>query len=137
MAVVPEFPIVAVQEETQIPNRTYKLDFDKMRIVGYVDDEEAIQQAAAKILYTPRFNCYAYDDQYGSEINQILNDKNVTREYIEAEMEFLLNDALCADGRFLGIEGLEMVFDGDEAFFYFTADTTLGQIEMEGATEDV
>lgn len=137
MAVVPDFPIVEIQEETQIPNRTYKLDLDKGRIVGYVDDEEAIQQAASKILRTPRFDCYAYNDQYGSEITRLLGDKDVTQEYIEAEMEFLLNDALCADGRFLGIEDLQMSFDGDEAFFSFTADTTYGKLAMEGASDDV
>lgn len=137
MAVVPDFPIVEVREETQIPSRTYKLDLDRGRIVGYVDDEEAIQQAAAKILRTPRFGCYAYNDQYGSEIMRLLGDKNVTREYIEVEMDFLLNDALCADGRFLGIEDLKMTFDGDEAFFSFTADTTFGKLAMEGATDDV
>lgn len=137
MAVVPEFPIVAIQEETQIPNRTYKLDLDKGRIIGYVDDMDAINQAAMKALYTPRLDCYAYDDQYGSEIKTLLGNANATRDYIEAEMEFLLNDALCADGRFSGIEDLTMEFDGDEAHFTFTADTTLGQLQMEGATDSV
>lgn len=137
MSVVPDFPIVEIQDESQIPNRTYKLDLDKGRIIGFVDDEIAIQQAAAKALRTPRFDCYAYDDQYGSGVSRLLGDKNVTQEYIEAEMEFLLNDALCADGRFLGIEDLKMSFDGDEAFFSFIADTSFGKTQMEGATDSV
>lgn len=137
MAVVPDFPIVSIQEEVQIPNKTYKLDLDKGRIIGYVDDTEALNQAAMKSLYTPRFDCYAYDDQYGSEVGTLLGNPNATREYIEAEMEFLLNDALCADGRFSGIEDLTMDFEGDEAHFAFIADTTLGKIQMEGATDSV
>ena len=137
MAVVPDFPIVAIQEETQIPNRTYKLDLDKGRIIGYVDGEDAINQAAMKSLYTPRLTCYAYDDQYGSEIATLLGNPNATREYIEVEMEFLLTDALCADGRFSGIENLTMEFDGDDAHFTFIADTTLGKIQMEGETGSV
>lgn len=137
MAVVPDFPIVGIQEEVQIPNKTYKLDLDRGRIIGYVDDMDALNQAAMKTLYTPRLDCYAYDDQYGSEISTLIGNPNATREYIEAEMEFLLNDALCADGRFSGIEDLTMDFDGDEAHFTFIADTTLGKIQMEGATDSV
>ena len=95
MAVVPEFPIVAVQEETQIPNRTYRLDMDSGHIVGYVDGEDALQQAAKKALRTPRFDCFAYDDQYGSELSHQIGNKDVTREYIQSEIEFILKDALC------------------------------------------
>lgn len=137
MALVPDFPIVAIQEEVQIPNRTYKLDLDKGRIVGYVDDDEAIAQAAMKILRTPRLGCYAYDDQYGSEVSNLLGTPNLTREYIEAEMEFILEDSLCADGRFLSIDDLEMTFSGDAAYFNFIANTTRGQIELEGVSNDV
>lgn len=137
MAVVPELPIVGIQTDTQAPNKTYKLDFDRGRIVGYVDGEDALRQAATKALYTPRFDCYAYDDQYGSEIGSLLGKQNVTREYIEAEIEFILQDALCQDGRFSGIEDLSMSFDSDDAFFSFTLDTVLGQTRMEGATDYV
>lgn len=137
MAVVPDFPIVGIIEETQIPTRTYKLDLDNGRIIGYVDKEDAINQAAMKALYTPRFGCYAYDDQYGSEIRSLIGNPDATREYIEAEMDFILNDTLRVDGRFIGVDDLEMEFDGDEARFTFTADTILGQIYMEGATDRV
>lgn len=137
MAVVPEFPILQIQDETQVPNRTYKLDFDKGRIIGYVDGEDALQQAAAKALYTPRFDCFAYDDQYGSEINSLLGNPDVTREYLESEMEFILKDTLCQDGRFSGIDDLEIQFESDEAFFSFILNTVLGQIQIEGVTNGV
>lgn len=137
MSVVPDFPIVAIREETQIPNRTYKLDFDKNRIIGYVDGEEAIQQAIVKTLYTPRFGCYAYDDQYGNEVKRLLSDKNLTMEYVEAEMKFLLQDALCADGRIYDIKDMELKINGDEVFISFSADTTLGKIQTEGANKYV
>lgn len=137
MAVVPDFPIVAIMEETQIPTRTYKLDLENGRIIGFVDKEDAINQAAMKALYTPRFDCYAYDDQYGSEIRSLIGNPDATREYIEAEMNFILNDTLRADGRFTGVDDLEIEFEGDEARFTFTADTILGLLYMEGATEGV
>ncbi len=137
MSVVPDFPIVAVQEEVQIPNRTYRLDFDAGRIAGFTDDMDAINQAAMKALYTPRFGCYAYDDQYGSEIEALIGNPGATRSYIQAKMDFLLNDALCADGRFESITDLQMEFEGDSARFSCIAHTTLGQIQLEGATNGV
>ena len=126
-----------VEDETTSPSRTYKLDFDTWRINGFVDDEEALQQAAAKALYTPRFDCYAYDDQYGHEIARLLRNRNQTQEYIEAEIEFIIRDTLLQDGRFLDIEDLEIEFDRDEVTFSFTLDTILGQTQMEGASEYV
>lgn len=137
MAVVPDFPISEVQEETAIPNRTYKLDLDNGRIIGFVDGEEALQQAAVKALYTPRFDCLAYDNQYGSEIKSLLGNKDVTREYIEAEMEFILEDTLCQDGRITGISDLDMSFDADNAEFTFRMNTILGDTEVTGATGNV
>lgn len=137
MAVIPETPSVSVQVETQIPNRTYKLDLDKGHIVGFVDGEEALQQAAEKAIRTPRFNCYAYDDQYGSELTSLLSTPNVSREYIEAEIEFILQDTLCQDGRISSIEDLSISFDSDEAYFTFIVNTILGQIRMEGTTDYV
>lgn len=137
MSVVPEFPISKIQDETQIPNRTYRLDLEKGRIIGYVDDDDALQQAAFKVLLTPRFDCYAYDDQYGSEIRSLLGNPNVTREYIEAEIEFILRDTLCYDGRFVGIDDLKVSFNSDEAYFSFILNTIMGQIKMEGATDVV
>lgn len=137
MAVVPDFPISEIQEDTALPNRTYQLDLDNGRIVGFVDGMEALRQAAKKALYTPRFDCLAYDDQYGSEIKSLLGNKNVTREYIEAEMEFILKDTLCQDGRITDIHDLDMSFDSDEAQFSFVMDTILGNTEVIGATDDV
>lgn len=137
MAVVPEFPIVAVQEETQIPNRTYRLDMDSGHIIGFVDGEDALQQAAQKALRTPRFDCYAYDDQYGSELGSLVGNNEVTREYIQSEIEFILKDALCQDGRFTDVRDITIDFAGDSANFSCMAVTVTGEVELEGATDDV
>ena len=137
VAIFPEVPEVDIKVETQIPNRTYKLDLDNGRIAGYVDGDDALQQAASKALYTPRFACYAYDDQYGSEINSLMGNTETTREYIESEMEFILQDTLCQDGRFSSIEDLKIQFDSDDAYFEFVLNTIMGQIHMEGETNHV
>jgi len=137
MAVVPEFPIISVQEETQIPTRTYRLDMDSGHIIGFIDGEEALRQAASKALRTPRFDCYAYTDQYGSELGSLIGNNDVTREYIQSEIEFILKDALCQDGRFTDVRDITIEFDGDVANFTCIAVSASGETELEGVAENV
>lgn len=139
MALFPEFPIIEIKEDVQLPNRTYRLDFDKGRIVGMVEGEAAIQQAIHKALYTPRFDCYAYDDQYGSEIDHLLHDPGTTREYVESELPFMLSDALTCDSRITHLSDVVCRFSGDEVYVTFGAHTTLGtmDISLRGANGSV
>lgn len=137
MAVVPEFPVVAVREEIQIPTRTYKLDTESGHIIGYVDGDEALQQAANKAMRTPRFSCLAYDDQYGSELGSLMGNNEITREYIESEIEFILKDALCQDGRFTDIKDTNVEFVGDDAVFSCIAVTKEGETLLKGVASNV
>ena len=60
-------PIQTITEAEERPSKTYKLDLKAGRIVGYVDELEAVNQAILKAIITPRFKCLIYDNQYGSE----------------------------------------------------------------------
>ena len=102
------------------------LDIDGGRIYGWVDKMEAVHQMIRKALLTPRFDCYAYDDQYGSEIIKLIRTEAVTREYIASEMEALVEETLMADGRIDRVEDVTCHFEGDEVTITFTAYTAFG-----------
>ena len=57
MAVYIPIGIAEVQDAQEKPSRTYRLDLDAGRIVGFVDNLEAVQQAIRKAIITPRFKC--------------------------------------------------------------------------------
>ena len=107
-----DIPILfdTMEDEGEKTSRTYKIDWDEGRIGGFVDRQEAMNQYIKKALLTPRFRCLIYSGQYGSEIIDRLMDKNVTRDYIEAEMPFLVRDTLIHDQRILNVYNVAISF---------------------------
>lgn len=131
MALDVPIEISKVIEETELPSKTYKLDLDTKRIVGKVDELEAVNQFIRKALLTPRFKCLVYDTQYGSEIRE-LTITDATPELIESEMPRLVEDALLYDSRILKVYDFEFKFIDDGVYIYLKVDTIYGTTEFEG-----
>jgi phage baseplate assembly protein W len=123
--------ITQVIDEPDQPSKTYKLDLDTGRIVGKVDELEAMNQFIRKALITPRFKCLIYDSQYGSEIREITTT-DATKEFIESEMPRLVEDALTYDPRILKVYDFSFSFKNDSVFLKFNVDTIFGTTEFEG-----
>jgi len=82
------------------PSLTYKLDFERKRISGKIDNEEAIMQMVMKILYTERYAYVIYSPQYGVELDRLMGkDYN----FIVSDLERTITEALLADDRILSI----------------------------------
>ena len=130
-----DIPILfeTIENEQEKTSRTYRIDWDNGRIIGFVDGQEAMNQYIKKAILTPRFRCLIYSNQYGSEIMDTLLDKNVTREYIEAEISFLVTDALIHDPRVLRVYNVGIEFKDswpmqDSCVITFDVDTIYGDI---------
>lgn len=124
-------PIDEVTEAEELPSKTYRLDLDEGRIVGYVDGIDAVNQAIRKAIITPRFKCLIYDNQYGSEIEDAIIAKDASREYTEAAIEGFIKDALLPDTRVLSVSNVSVEFEDDGAHISFTAETIYGETEVE------
>lgn len=123
--------IEEITDAEELPSKTYRLDLDKGRIVGYVDGQEACQQAIRKALITPRFKCLIYDNQYGSEIEDAVTVNDATREYIRSVVQGFVEDCLKPDTRILGVSNFTFEFLEDGAYISFDADTIFGKINIE------
>ena len=128
-----DIPILfeTIENEQEKTSRTYRIDWDNGRIIGFVDGQEAMNQYIKKAILTPRFRCLIYSNQYGSEIMDTLLDKNVTREYIEAEISFLVTDALIHDPRVMRVYNVGIEFKDswpmqDSCVITFDVDTIYG-----------
>lgn len=130
-AVYIPIPIETVTEAEEQPSLTYRLDLDNGRIVGKVDELEAVNQAIRKAIITPRFKCLIYDNQYGSEIEEAIITKDASPDYIEAVTEGFIKDALRPDTRILSVYDFEFIFEEDKAHVFFRADTIFGKTEIE------
>lgn len=123
--------ITEVSDAEEQPSKTYKLDLDNGRILGYVDGVEAVQQAIRKAIITPRFKCLIYDNQYGSEIEEAVTVNDATREYIRSVVPGFVEDCLKPDSRILGVSNFAFEFTEDGAYISFDADTIFGQVSIE------
>lgn len=82
------------------PSLTYKLDFERKRISGKIDNEEAIMQMVMKILYTERYAYVIYSSQYGVELDRLIGKDY---DFIVSDLERTITEALLADDRILSI----------------------------------
>lgn len=124
-------PVTTVTEAEELPSKTYRLDLDKGRIVGYVDGQEAIRQAIRKAIITPRFKCLIYSNQYGSEIEEAVVTEDATPEYTQAIVPGFVRDCLRPDTRITGVSNFEFRFEDDECYISFDADTIHGTVRIE------
>ena len=99
------------------------------RIIGYIDNLEAIKQAIYHILMTERYAYLIYDDNYGVELEQYVG-KDL--EYIEATIEDTLREALTYDLRIedITVNSITNV-EKDKVLINFTASTIYGDLILE------
>lgn len=125
-----------ISDETTV-YRTYKMDFDRKRIGGMIDGQEAAAQAIWKILQTTRFAHLIYDDQYGSDIFNKINDSGLTEDYLQSDIPVMLEDALLYDERVTGVSDVKWeILSHDSVHISFVATTIYGEMEMEGVITD-
>lgn len=129
-------PFETIVNEEIETSRAYYIDWENGRITGFTNGKEAMRQFIKKALLTPRFKCLIYDGQYGSEIKETITDVNITREYIETELPFLIEDALIHDERVLGVKDINIEFGEthpfhDSLMVSFSVDTVFGEISGE------
>lgn len=120
------------EDEVVQTSNTYAIDWENGRIVGKIDELEAVAQHIHKSLITMRNQYLIYDSDYGSEIVETLLIPNVTREYIETELPSLIEEAI-EDERILQIGEIELIFEGENLFISFDVDTIFGELSIKEA----
>lgn len=120
----PDFEVVTEQQ----PNLTYKIDFEKRRIVGMVDGLEAIKQAVYLILRTERYEYLIYSDNYGSEFRGLIG---MEPAFIQSELKRRITEALTQDDRIEDVTNFETEINGDSATVRFTVVTNLSNFTVE------
>lgn len=126
-----EIPADDINEEYEIPSKTYSIDFENGRILGKIDDIEAVKQAIGKAIITPRFKCLIYDDEYGSEIKEDVISKDSSEAYLQTVIPDYITDALLPDERIIDVGDFDITIKEDSAYIHFTAHTVFGDIEIE------
>lgn len=116
-----------LQEDERMPSYTPKIDFERNRIMGTVDNIDAMEQAIYLILQTERYESIIYNWYYGVEFDTLIGK---SRELITSELERRIREALTEDDRINRISDFEIEFTSDKAIVSFTVNTIFGDIEI-------
>ena len=87
------------------PSKTYHLDLQRGRIVGFVDGYEAIKQAIIKIMLTEKYAYVLYDHYYGVGLEQYIG-KDIS--IVVADLGSTIENALLYDDRILAVNDIEI-----------------------------
>lgn len=118
---------------TRQPSFTYKLDTERNRVVGYVNDREAYKQAVYKILNTERYEYVIYSWNYGVELKDLIG---MPIYYVVPELERRITEAIEADDRTVSVSNFE--FDTSKrgvVHVKFTATSIYGEEIIETDVE--
>ena len=116
-----------LQEDEKMPSYTPKIDFERNRIMGTVDNIDAMEQAIYLILQTERYESIIYNWYYGVELDTLIGK---SRELITSELERRIKEALTEDDRINRISDFNIEFTSDKAIVSFTVNTIFGDIEI-------
>lgn len=137
MALIPSNTISIGQDVEIIthPTYTYYLDIENKKIVRHTDGKEAIKQAIFKILQTERYSFLIYDWNYGVELEGLLGKDPL---FVLAEIERRVTEALLQDDRITSLSDFIInQIGGSDFIISFTANTTEGEVDIEGVTISV
>lgn len=116
-----------ILEEKEYPNKTYAIDWVEKRIIGYVDNKEALIQFIHKTIITERDEFKAiYSTEYGSEISNAIMGNDVPDDYIYTVIPTLIKDCLLVDNRIIDVYDFSINQENDGLTIKFLVDTIYG-----------
>ncbi|MBP2635562.1 MAG: hypothetical protein H6Q72_1469 [Firmicutes bacterium] len=130
MALLPETASTTSAEltiEVQ-PNKSYKMLIDDEKVLGTVNDLEAVEQACYKILNTERYQYVIYSWNYGIELQDLFG-KPIP--YVFSELPRRIREALTQDDRINDVTDFDLSHNKGDVLAKFKVVTNSGVIEMQ------
>lgn len=117
---------VELQTEAEQTSRTYRIDFEAGRVVGFVDEVEAVKQAIYMALNTKRFEYLIFSWDYGTEMGRVFG-KSVP--VLRSELKRVITEALTSDARITDVKDFAIrIVDKRTAAVSLTAVSVFGDI---------
>lgn len=119
----------------EISTKTYKMNLDENYILGFIDNQKAMEQAIYKIIRTERYKYIIYSWNYGIELEDLFG---MPVEYCVVELERRISEALLQDSRITAVHSFEFNTESDRGVVLikrFVANTVFGNIEINDGLE--
>lgn len=119
-----------VQETEEKELKDYEIDFKKGCLTGrMVTDLDAIIQSIKLALKIDRYFYPQYSWEYGSELNTLIG-KNYSQEYVQSEVQRMLEDLVLDFDEVLSISDIQCTMDRDKLTISFKLETIYGGGEV-------
>lgn len=120
--------IVDFDETIEQPSKTFQLNTVKNRIVGFIDEIEALKQAIFLILSIERYEHIIYSWNYGVELNDLFG-KPIP--FVLPEIKRRVTEALVQDDRIESVDAFKFEVNKGKVHATFTVHSIYGEIEAE------
>lgn len=111
------------------PAKTYKIDFTNKRIIGVVDDRDAVLQFIRKVLNTDKYAFEIYDWFYGNDIYTMIGSPY---DYVVTRLPNIFKEALLVDDRIVDVRDFTFTKSSiDVILVSCVIDTVYGDITYE------
>ena len=108
-------------------SRTYRVL--NGRVVGWIDNKQALRQAIEKLLHTERYVYEIYTDEYGIELQALIGENF---DLVEAEIGRIIKEALLADDRIVSVENIQATkLDSTSLLITFSVESIYGTLAFE------
>lgn len=118
-----------VVEPEEEPSLTFRLDGNNKRVIGMIDELEAVRQAIYCLLNTERYQYEMYSEDYGVELKQLIGQPI---PLACVNLQDNIKDALLADERILTVDQFNFQEIGHGVVnVTFKVETIFGTTEIE------
>ena len=108
-------------------SRTYRVL--NGRVVGWIDNKQALRQAIEKLLHTERYMYEIYTDEYGIELQALIGENF---DLVESEIGRIIKEALLADDRIVSVENIQATkLDSTSLLITFSVESIFGTLAFE------
>lgn len=131
---IPETPDYFMQDESSenfevLPTKTYRIDPVNKRIIGTIQDADAVLQFIQKVLNTDKYAFEIYDWYYGNELIKLAGQ---SYDYVITRVPNIFREALLVDDRILDVRDFTFNKSGiDSVVVSCHVDTVYGVITYE------
>lgn len=99
------------------------------RVVGWIDNKQALRQAIEKLLHTERYMYEIYTDEYGIELQALIGENF---DLVKAEIGRIIKEALLADDRIVSVENIQATkLDSTSLLVTFSVESIFGTLAFE------
>lgn len=99
------------------------------RVIGWIDNKQALRQAVEKLLHTERFMYEIYTDEYGIELQGLIG---ASFELVEAEISRIIKEALLVDERIVEVTDITaQKIDSTSLLITFSVESIFGTLAFE------